>query len=290
MSDAPPVSLSLIVSSIGRTDRLPRLAASLAQQTTRNFELIVVDQAEPGRLDSFMEALPPWLPVTRVTSPRGLSRGRNAGLRLVRGEIVGIPDDDAWLPDGLVQEIVARFAAHPAAAFLCGVTRDASGALSNGTFMDRPAAITRANVWNAGNSNGVFFRAAAARAVGGFDETLGVGSGSLFGAGEETDFLLRLLAAGETGLFLPDLVMHHDQIGAIDQKMSAADFLQRATLYAQGYGRVLRLHGYSVSYVGWRVFRNLGAAVLAAAAGDSAEMHRRWRWVRGILVGYGPKP
>lgn len=274
--------VSLILCSICETTQLPRLAASLDRQTSRDFELIVVDQSGDKGLNDLWKALPDWLPVTCITTEKGLSRGRNAGLRLASGQIIGLPDDDAWLPDTLVADVIARFADHPAKGFLTGVTRDESGRLSNGRFLEGEAQITPRTVWRAGTSNSLFVRTAAARAIGGFDPNLGVGSGTAFGAGEETDFLLRLIANGERGHFLPDLMVHHDQV---DQVRSAAN-LNRAKLYAQGYGSVLRLHGYAMPFALWRSIRSLAACLYALSRGDPFEARRRLVWCRGIMAGY----
>lgn len=278
-------AVSLIMCSLGADDRLGallRLAESLGRQSNRDFELIVVDQAEPGRLDAFVAALPDWLPVTRIESPRGLSRARNAGLRVARGAIISLPDDDAWLPDGLIDDLISCFRDHPDHAYIGGVTRDADGELSNGTFLDQEAEVTPANAWKAGNANSMFFRAEPARAVGWFDESLGVGSGTPFGSGEDQDFLLRLRAAGHRCMFKPDLMMHHDQV---DQVVTPAN-LKRAQLYAQGYGRVLRLHGYSRRFAAWRSTRSAVAAMLALGRGNRLEARRKLIWCRGILEGY----
>lgn len=277
-----PPSVSLILATIGATDRLPRLARSLAAQQTRDFELIVVNQGPPEALDPFFALLPGDIPCTNLRSPKGLSRARNVGLAAARGEIVGFPDDDAWYPPTLVGTLIDLFRREAGRDMLTGVTRDADGALSNGTFLEAAADLDAANVWKAGNSNSIFVRRLPALAVRGFDETLGAGSGTPFGSGEETDFLLRLFAAGHRGRFLPDLVVHHDQV---DQSIDPA-VLRRARLYAQGYGRVLRLHGYSRGFATYRAGRSLAAAALAGGRGRLAEARRRLIWARGILDGY----
>lgn len=280
-----PPFLSLVMCTIGETDRLPRLAASLGRQTRRDFELIVVDQSPPGRLDEFLGLLPEWLDVRVVRSARGLSRARNVGLQSCRAEWVGLPDDDAWYDYGFAEQLAALFERHEDYAVLTGVTRDEHGLLSNGTFLSRSAEINRSNVWRCGNSNGIFFRRDAAEAIGGFDETMGVGSGTLFGAGEETDFILRVLKTGRKGRFLPDLMVRHDQVHV---RQDAAH-LAKARLYAQGYGRLLRLHGYGVAYLAGRLFRNMVAAGLASVRGQAHELRRRLIWVKGIAVGYAAR-
>ncbi len=275
-------AVSLIVATLGQTAHLPRLARSLAAQTGRDFEVIVVNQGDDAAIAPFLALLPDDLPVTVLRSAKGLSRARNVGLLAARGRIVGFPDDDAWYPAGVVQQVVDLFDAHPDLAIITGVTRDADGQLSNGTFLDVAADLDRDNVWKAGNSNGIFVRRADLTAVDGFDETLGVGAGTEFGSGEETDILLRMLAAGSRGRFLPDLVIHHDQV---DTAVNAAT-LRRARLYAAGYGHVLRLHGYPSGFATYRAARSLAAAVVAALRGRPAEARRRLIWMTGILRGY----
>lgn len=280
-SDMPP-PLSLVMCTIGETERLPRLAASLARQTRRDFELIVVDQSPPGRLDDFLALLPDGLDVRVVRSARGLSRARNVGLKLCRADWVALPDDDAWYDDDLIERLTVLFAAEPNYAVITGVTRDEYGVLSNGTFLRDTADINRGNVWRSGNSNGIFFRREAAEAVGGFDETLGVGSGTLFGAGEETDFILRILATGRKGRFLPGLAIGHDQVHVRQDETH----LKKARLYAQGYGRLLRIHDYGAVYLAWRIIRNAVAAALASVRGQGHEVRRRLIWLKGMVVGY----
>lgn len=275
-------AVSLIVATVGQTAHLPRLARSLAAQGFRDFEVIVVNQGPSEAIRPFLKLLPDDLPVVVLRTAKGLSRARNAGLLAARGQIVGFPDDDAWYPAGLVAQVVGLFDRRPDLAILTGVTRDEHGVLSNGSFLNSATDLDRRNVWKAGNSNGIFARRADLNAVGGFDERLGVGSGTGFGSGEETDILLRMLAAGSRGRFLPDLMVHHDQV---DTAVDAAT-LRRARLYAAGYGKVLRLHGYSSRFAAYRAARSLAAAGRAVLRGHPAEARRRLIWMAGILRGY----
>ncbi|MCB1543045.1 MAG: glycosyltransferase family 2 protein, partial [Rhodoblastus sp.] len=101
--------LSLLCCTVGRTDKLDRLLASLARQTFRDFELVVVDQNEPGALDPVLAPYLERLDIRHVRSERGLSRARNVGLSHCRAKIVAFPDDDCWYPDALAEQIVALF-------------------------------------------------------------------------------------------------------------------------------------------------------------------------------------
>lgn len=283
--DAQAPALSLLCCTVGRGERLARLLASLAAQTRTDFELVLVDQNEPGALDP---VLAPWrerLAIVHLRSARGLSRARNVGLSAVRAPVVAFPDDDCWWPADLAARLVALFEAFPETGLFTGRTQDAAGRDSLGLFMSADAAIDRANVWRAGNSNSLFVRSETARAIGGFDETLGVGAETPFKSGEETDFVLRALASGAAGFYRRDLIVHHDQA-----PVAGAEGIARAEGYARGFGRVLRLHGYGPPYVALRIARPLARALLALPAGDLATARYKARWAVGTLSGYCARP
>jgi len=88
------VIVSLVTCTLGdRKERLVRLLNSLAQQTFGAFELIVVDQNPPGYLDEILQTYGAELCIKHVRSAPGLSVGRNLGLTVARGQIVGFPDE-----------------------------------------------------------------------------------------------------------------------------------------------------------------------------------------------------
>ncbi len=281
MTEAAPPRLSLLCCTVGRTEKLCRLLDSLVRQTLSDFELIVVDQNEPGVLDSLLAPYAGRLDINHVRSERGLSRARNVGLNHCRAKIVAFPDDDCWYPDGLVQNVVALFDATPEAGVFTGRTTDSAGADSLGLFLGADAEISKSNVWLSGNSNSLFIRADIARRIGGFDETLGVGATTPFKSGEETDFLLRALGSGARGFYRRDIVIRHDQA-----PVGGAGGVARAQDYARGFGRVLRLHDYGAAYLAMRVLRSSARAALALASGDRATARYKALWALGTLKGF----
>ncbi|HEY3729886.1 MAG TPA: glycosyltransferase, partial [Steroidobacteraceae bacterium] len=274
--------LSLILCTLGRTTPLERLLVSLQAQLDSGFELVIVDQNPPGYLADFVARAGAALRVQYLRSVPGLSRARNVGIRASRGELLAFPDDDCWYEPDTVASIRRRFTQYPEFAIVTGRTTDARGRDSNGKFSGQSAAITRQNVWYCGTSNSVFVRRALALKLGGFDETLGVGAGTPFGAGEETDFLLRALSSGERGFFFHDLLVHHDQA---DVRINQ-DTLRRAASYARGFGRVLRLHRYSRAYLAMRLVRNCAAAMVALLGINLPFARLKLVWARYTLAGY----
>ena len=274
--------LSLLVCTLGRGEQIARLFDSLAAQSRADFEVVLVDQNAPGFLDPVIARYRDRLTIVHVRSPPGLSRARNAGLPLCSAPLVGFPDDDCWYPVPLVAEIVAAFAARPDLSVLTGRTIDRDGRPSLGIFHDADTVIRKGNVWFAGNSNSLFVRREAAWAVAGFDETLGVGAPTSFKSGEETDFILRILARGGRAEYRRDVMVHHDQVLAA----GAAAGARRATAYSRGFGRVLRLHRYGGGYLGFRLARSVAGGAIALARGDVDGARYKALWAWGTLCGY----
>jgi exopolysaccharide biosynthesis WecB/TagA/CpsF family protein len=279
----PAARVSLIVCTLGRLAPLERLLASLRTQTQAPFEILVVDQNPAEYLQALLDRYRdlPIVHLVDLANERGLSRGRNLGLRIARGEIVGFPDDDCWYDPVVIEKVVQRFDGEDGLTLLTGRTVDAEGQDSVSRHLPSSGTITRTNVFLAGNSNGLFVRRAAVRRAEGFDENLGVGAGTPFQSGEESDFILRHLAEGGNGWFAHDLVVRHDSTEA-----DAAVLVDRARRYAPGFGRVLRLHGFPPSAVAGRLSRASLRGTLLILGGKRDAARQSFAWAAGTARGY----
>ena len=246
MPQRPP-SFDLVVATVGRADDLGRLLDSIAVQGA-DVRVIVVDQNDDGRLDGVLTAT--RLPVERVHSGGGLSRARNAALPLLKGDLVAFPDDDCTYPPGLLARIAARFAAEPALEGLTGRAQDAEGRSAPSWKRDR-AVLTDDNLWNRAISFTIFLRREVVEAVGGFDEELGLGSGTPWSSGEEIDYLVRAIRGGARIEYDPSLVVTHD-VRVDDTGTGARD--------GASIGYLLRKHRYAPRVLARMLARPLGGA------------------------------
>lgn len=258
------MKFSLVLATVGRSDELKRFLRSLSNQTCRAFELIVIDQNDDDRVT---EALLPYLEefsIVHLRSARGLSRARNAGLAHLSGEVVAFPDDDCWYPPTLLQQINVLFSEHPQLDGVTGASRDGQGAYSSGNW-DRSAGLLNVrNVWRRAISFTIFLRRSKIEAVGEFDEQLGVGAGTTWGSGEETDYLIRAINAGATISYFPQIIVHHPQA----PKMYDVVANSKAASYGAGMGRVLRKHSYPWWFVLYYLSRSFGGVLVSLATGD----------------------
>ena len=237
------MNLGLVVATLGRVEPLRRLLESLAPQLRAGDRVVLVAQdriAEVERLaDSFRSET---VAIDVTTSPRGASRGRNAGVaHLEPGErLLHFPNDTTWFPAGTLDAIRAIA---PTLAVGALTVVDEHG--PKFTLPHAPTPLDRWNVWSV-IEMGILMRRSVFDELGGFDPAIGTGAPTPWQAGEATDLLLRLaarrpdLAAGFT--WLPPEVF----VGGIadPRGLSAAERRRKLRAYGRGLGRVVVRHRY----------------------------------------------
>ena len=188
--------ISLILATVGRSDDVARFVDSAIAQSSRAFELIVVDQNHDDRLAAVVhKALAAGLSVQhlRMDQP-SLSGARNLGLKHARGSVIAFPDDDCWYEADVVATVCSALSSEPAWSGLVAQWVEQAdargGALAEGLLDEQ---VWRRYRGGDASSISLFVRASLFKQLGGFDERLGVGR--WFGAGEEIDFIFRALAA-----------------------------------------------------------------------------------------------
>jgi glycosyltransferase involved in cell wall biosynthesis/GT2 family glycosyltransferase len=110
-----PVTLSVIIPTYNRVDRLKRVLEALAAQDCDTpFEVIVVSDGSTDGTDEYLRSGPWPVPIRAVTQANGgPAAARNGGLKEARGELVLFIDDDVVPEPGLVSAHLRRHAAAP---------------------------------------------------------------------------------------------------------------------------------------------------------------------------------
>ncbi|MGE5622162.1 MAG: glycosyltransferase family 2 protein [Bacillota bacterium] len=246
--------ISLILATVGRTDELDRMFDSLSAQTFGNFEVIVVDQNPDGRLQTHLErARSHGLAIRHLKQARpNLAAARNKGIGAASGRWIGFPDDDCWYGPDLLQRVADRFSRpdNPSGVVVRWVEQ-AEQPLSAGTLTwERSCAFRDIPV----SSITLFCSRTLCLKIGGFDSRFGVGQ--WFGAGEETDFVLRSLRTGALFTYEPAAEVHHAVSSNKPDATPQARLAVRSR--ARGTGALYAKHRLPL----WVIARGLAAPVL----------------------------
>jgi len=272
---------SLIIATYGRTDELHRLFASINSDRSIDYECIVVDQNPDDRLLPILAQWQDRLPIKRVSSSPGLSHARNIGILHATGEILAFPDDDCWYSPDLLGNVAAFFEHNASYAMLSVGVRDERGVSSGNRWIRDACNLATANLFRTSVGFALFLRRGPVSDNLRFDESLGVGSGTAFASGEDTDLVFRLLKAGLRGRFTREFIVYH----ARHDMLSGQTTAERAYSYGCGMGRVIRMRAMlalMLAFVGFDFLRTLYSlargkirpALLCAAHG------------RGVYAGY----
>jgi len=233
MSDQP--EFSLVVPTLGRTDEVAALLASIARSERRSYEVIVVDQNRDGRLDALCREWAQRLPLQQLPMDgRGAALARNLGARQACGRFLNFPDDDCeLLPHTLDQ--AANLLRETGAPVVVGASVDRAGTFSNTRFATGARWITPRTLWGRCIEFTIFFERKTFASSGGFDPRFGVGA--RYGADEGPELLLRLMRSlPPRSVYYSDCVRfyHPDKARSFDP----AD-IARSHSYARGSGALL---------------------------------------------------
>lgn len=200
--------LTLVLATYGRSDVLEPMLESLANQTWLGFELIVVDQNADDRVVPMLAPIrQAGITVTHLkASAPNLSAARNAGIAAAAGQWVAFPDDDCWYEEDCLARVVEAIESTPQIDGWVIDWVEATG----GTGLTAPtfdAPTFRSFRGGDASSITLFLKTSIVRDIAGFDVRIGVGR--YYGAGEETDLMIRLLDHGATIRRRSQARVHH---------------------------------------------------------------------------------
>jgi GT2 family glycosyltransferase len=270
--------ISLVLATVGRTDQLNRLFDSFAAQSFTNFEVIVVDQNSDDRLRPHLErAKSLGIAIKHLKHfPANLAAARNAGIDAALGEWIGFPDDDCWYDPKVLERIVSRFTRtdKPTGVVVRWAEQAEQPLQAANLTWERSAAFRDVPV----SSITLFCHRRLFKSIGGFDSRLGVGQ--WFGAGEETDFVLRALYSGAFFTYLPDAEVHHAV--SADKPQTTPQARLAIRYRARGTGALYAKHKLPL----WVIARGLVAPVVRPLLkGSLADLAYGCAVVRGRLDG-----
>jgi glycosyltransferase involved in cell wall biosynthesis len=226
--------LSLVLCTVGRSIELKKFLTSILPGSI-DVELIIVDQNETDEVIGHLTEnlnhkfrTVKWIRVDKIS----LSYARNIGLDYCTGEFIGFPDDDCEYVFNLLESVVNK---------LCEIRS------RNGADGVQGVAVRFPGCKPSLSESKIYWKDLAGRVISfsffisknvvddkkiRFNENLGVGC--YFGAGEETDFLVRCLGLNQYLLFIDDLFVLHPE-----NKYTS---VTREFQYGKGFGALSLLY------------------------------------------------
>jgi hypothetical protein len=190
----------------------------------------------------------------------GSSRNRNHALRLARGEICLVGDDDVEFIPGWSEVILSTFRRAPDAVFATFVSLSVDGRPRKTSYPVDARPHSRTTVGDVSEIEMAFRRVAVRDLHVEFDERVGLGTRIAMGEGYV--FLMRILERGGIGLQVPTPIVRHVSDSSTGERGSAT--LSRDFVVAQG--------AFAFATSGYRAFLSI-----PKTAAWFATQRREWR-------------
>lgn len=219
MNSAPDLPLiSVVIPNYNGADYLERCLKSLAAQTYRNFEIVLVDNASQDESVRIAQSVAPEAIIILQQRNTGFAGGANAGIKASSGEWVAILNNDTELSPEWLSECAAAIRRRPEAAFFaCRILEFAGrerlfsagdcylragiGYRRGQQQDDRKEFHIECEVFSASGC-AALYRKTVLEELDGFDERF-------FAYLEDVDLGLRLQSAGYTGFYIPRAEVYH---------------------------------------------------------------------------------
>lgn len=228
------MKFSLIIATLNRPDILFDCLLFVSKQTYKDFEVIIIDQSDDDGIKDKLSIFEINIKYVR-TKIRGLSRARNIGIKLAKGEYICLVDDDGFYENNVLEK---------ANEVIMKTSPDVLG----GQIVDRVAElklvdrqdgyVSWLDVFKTFMSPSMIIKKNFIEKVL-FDEQFGVGA--KYGSGEESDIVFRALS-GKNKVYFTNLFRVNHSLTKNDS--------DRVYSYAYGYGALCKkiYNKYSVTW------------------------------------------
>ncbi|MBI3558652.1 MAG: glycosyltransferase [Deltaproteobacteria bacterium] len=266
---------SVVIPTRGRDECVRQTLRDLGAQDFRDFDIWLVDQNDRPLKDLEVECGGITLH-HEIMAPLGSHAGRNQAIFQTTADICIFVDDDVRLERGFLSAYANAYRDDAKRSCISGRVVQPRDGFSEAQ-MERMGAPARYNKWT-GTVSGNFVgstvaqvqhvhecnfsaRAAALRAIGGFNEEF---QGNAYFEG--ADLALRLIGAGFSIEYRPEIVLTHLQDGAGGNRET--DKARHTYWFMRNYGLLNSLH---MNRVGVGLYGSFGLAYVLAKAAKNAD-------------------
>ncbi len=221
------MKFSFIIGTLNRKNELEWCLDSLFNQMYKDFEIIIIDQSIGDETEKFVKEINDRRIIYKHVKFQGLSKARNEAIRLSSGDYVCLIDDDAYYMDDYLEKL-SKYYLNNKNIIISGYMWDAKRKKEFINYKNLPndRELTVRQIIRYCPSPVITFPINVIKRIGGFDEKFGVGA--QYGAGEETDFLLRAYWCGYK-------ILHYKNIKAEHPHSKASFSINNTTVQRKTY-------------------------------------------------------
>jgi len=242
--------MTVVISTRNRGDSVLRTIRTILLNGHPNCEVRIVDQSDDDVTERSLRPLldNPCICYVR-SATKGLSTGRNLGIRDAQSELIALTDDDCEVPSDWLRELVAAFAVDRRIGIVFGNVlpgpHDRSKGFVQAYVRTEPFLARSVCDKNQveGTSACMGIRRSVWQLLGGFDEMLGLGAPLM--SAEETDLTIRALLAGFFVYETPRVAIVHHGFQSFEKSLT----LVHRNWYGTGAVFVKHLKGGQFSLV-----------------------------------------
>jgi glycosyltransferase involved in cell wall biosynthesis len=208
---------------------------------------------------------------------KGIANAKNVGINLSSAPIITFPDDDCTYYPDTIKSALFFLTSNPGVDVAYGRLYERSS--KKNIMRSWPSdnkKVTILNFHYTYSAVTAFIRKNDIR----FDTQFGVGS--LYGIGEELDYLLQTIKLKLNSVYTPSIDIWHPQINP--DVMSK----EKVYYYAKGYGAICKKHLSFVIFLTFlmsNVFQFL-QIIKSLALLNGKLAHKRWLAIKGRVVGF----
>jgi glycosyltransferase involved in cell wall biosynthesis len=202
------MKVSLVLATLGRDLELVDFLKSLLSQTYKDFELIIIDQNKDGKIDDIVGLFNERFDVKhKKVDFVGNARARDYGISLATGSIIAFPDDDCIYDRTVLKKVVTEFKRRKNISILVAGSYDySSGQFSIGVNSRKAGYFSRFRMMGVEFTQ-FFDRNRLDGKQFYMDHDFGIGS--KYSGAEGFELLYRLLRAGSTAFYTPEIKIYH---------------------------------------------------------------------------------
>lgn len=224
---------SLLIGTLNRSECIKYCLESLRNQTYKDFEIIIIDQSEDDLTEKELEDFRDLVIVYERVTFKGLSKARNEAIRHAKGDCYCLIDDDAYYSEDYLSNIEKHITQNNKTIVTGYLWNTATKSdfvkykvLTDGKKLSYRQVIRYCP------SPAISFPKEIIFESGEFDEEFGVGA--KYGAGEETDFIMRAMRRGYAVRYFSDVRAQHPH-EKLAKSVPAADVKKKCS-YSLGFG------------------------------------------------------